>query len=407
MRKLTLLLTAILLVTFSCKKTEIFYSDESYVYNGPLGDITKIIADKKMSAEEVAAYLPPDVSQYISIGHGVRILTIEYKSENKDGKTVRASGTIMIPDIEGSPLPIASYQHGTSIEKSAVPSIDTRGLEYLLNLGLVGSSNIISCIPDYLGLGTGEGRHLYLHPKEQANSVRDIIRATRKLVQSEKDIRLKEDIYLFGYSQGGHATMAAQRELEINYPKEFKLKASAPMAGPYALSRTKQFDMLFDSVYYPNPFYFPYILINLKASHPEYISSYSDVLISPYAERVDEVLDGYHGFGQANAQFSNYINTMIREDVKEAVKNNPDHPLRKAARTLDLTEDWTPKTPTKLYHCSGDRDVLIENAIYADSVFRAKGAPVEFVNIGNYNHTDCAPYAMVLTKMWLDSFLNK
>ncbi len=407
MRKLTLLLTVIALTVFSCKKTEVFDIDDTYIYKGPLGDVVKIISDKTMSAEEIEAYLPTDVSQYISISHTVRILTLEYKSENKDGKTVVASGTIMIPDITDSDLPIASYQHGTTIEKTAVPSMDTRGMEYLLNLGLTGSSRIISCIPDYLGLGTGEGRHLYLNPKEQANSVRDIIRAARKIILSEKKITLKEDVYLFGYSQGGHATMAAQREMELHYPKEFKLKASAPMAGPYALSRTKQFEMLFDSVYYPNPFYFPYILVNLKASHPEYISSYSDVLISPYAERVDEILDGKHNFWQANAQFSNYINTMIREDVKEAVKNDPEHPLRKAARTLDLTEDWIPKTPTRLYHCSGDRDVFIENAIYADSVFRAKGAPVEFINGGNYNHGDCAPYAMVATKMWLDSFLNE
>lgn len=406
MRKFIFLMLSVFIL-FSCKKEDGLITDEKYVYDGPMGDVLRVISDKKMSAEEVSAYLPSDVSQYVTISHGVRVLTIEYKSENKDGLTVKASGTIMIPDVTDSDLPIASYQHGTTIEKTAVPSMDPRSMEYLLNLGLSGSSKIIACIPDYLGLGTGDGRHLYLHPKEEANSVRDIIRAARKIILSEKTITLKDDIYLFGYSQGGHATMAAQKEMELYYSKEFKLKASAPMAGPYALSRTKQFEMLFDSVYYPNPFYFPYILINLKASHPEYISSYSDILISPYAERVDEILDGTHNFGQANAQFSNYINTMIREDVKEAVRNDPNHPLRKAGRTLDLTDDWTPKTPTRLYHCSGDRDVFIENSIYADSVFRAKGAPVEFIDLGNYNHTDCAPYAMVYTKIWLNSFLTE
>lgn len=61
----------------------------------------------------------------------------------------------------------------------------------------------------------------------------------------------------------------------------------------------------------------------------------------------------------------------------------------------------------RLFHCNGDRDVYIENAYYADSTFRSRGANIELVDIGNYNHTECAPYAMLFAKMWFDTFLNE
>ena len=60
-----------------------------------------------------------------------------------------------------------------------------------------------------------------------------------------------------GYSQGGHATMATVKELEINFINELTVTASAPMAGPYSMSEA-QAEML--NTVYPNPGYFPYII---------------------------------------------------------------------------------------------------------------------------------------------------
>lgn len=394
-----------LTIILSCKKEDILQTER--VYQGPLGNIQRVVSDQSLSPTDIKSLLPSQVTDFIKIQHGVRVVVIEYQSENKDGKMVKASGTLFFPDIQNKDLPIASYQHGTILMKKEAPSVNPNSLEYLLNLGFASSSPVVTCVTDYLGLGTGEGRHLYLNSREESNSVRDIIRALRKFVAEEKNVQLNEDIYLMGYSQGGHATMAAQRDMETKYPNEFKLKASAPMAGPYALSRTKQFDLMFDSVYYPNPFYFPYILVSLKASFPDYLKSYSDILISPFADSVDYFLNGETNIGNANRKYNHYINTMIREDVKAAVKSNPNHPLRVAASSLDLVDGWIPKTPTRLYHCRGDRDVYIENAIYADSVFRAKGAPVELIDVGDLNHDDCAPLALIYGKAWFDELLKE
>lgn len=96
---------------------------------------------------------------------------------------------------------------------------------------------------------------------------------------------------------------------------------------------------------------------------------------------------------------------MIKDDLKEEVKNNPHHPLRMAAQTLDLVDGWKPKTPIKFFHCNGDRDVYIENSIYTDSVFKSRGAHVDMIDVGDFDHYECAPYAMLNAYLWFHTFL--
>jgi hypothetical protein len=51
-------------------------------------------------------------------------------------------------------------------------------------------------------------------------------------------------LFLIGYSQGGHATAAAHRELEARHANEFTVTAAAPMAGALDLSGTALDDAL-------------------------------------------------------------------------------------------------------------------------------------------------------------------
>ncbi|HPA35107.1 MAG TPA: hypothetical protein PLA16_02000, partial [Chitinophagales bacterium] len=83
-----------------------------------------------------------------------------------------------------------------------------------------------------------------------------------------------------------------------------------------------------------------------------------------------------------------------------AIKNNPNHPVRLAAREYDLVDNWTPRAPMKLYHCTGDDNVYYDNAVYADSAFRSRGADVELLDMGTANHQDCAPSSILFASLW-------
>ncbi len=397
--KKNLLIILFSIVIFSCKKeSQIQSYNAPYEYSGALGDIVSIERKDSITPDEIRNLLPSQFASILELKHKVYEYYITYKSLNKDDDTVLASGLVFIPLIDSFAVPLTSYQHGTALAKNEVPSFG-RGGEYVLNAALASGDGVVACVPDYLGLGVGEGLHLYLNPREEANSVRDILRAARKLVKQTSIVQLNEQVFLFGYSQGGHATMSAQRQLELENREEFKLTASAPMAGPYALSRTSQFDVMLDSVFYPNPFYLPYLAVSLFNTFPVY-SSYSAIFKSPYDQRIPAVINGYNSSGYANSQFPYYISSIVIDSVREAIRNDPYHPIRIAAKGFDLVDDWTPTTPMKLYHCTGDDNVFYSNSVYADSVFRSKGANCELVDMGTQNHQDCAPSALFVVKTW-------
>lgn len=405
MQKLSnsILLLLISIVLFSCKKENIT-TNVPFEYNGGLGDIINIISEDSLSVAEIASQLPTQISSVITLKYDVKVFVVEYKSLNKDGDTVKASGIIYVPVADSFSLPMSSYQHGTTLRKSDAPS-QKDGSQNQLNLAIASEKAVVACVPDYLGLGSGDGLHLYLNPTEEANSVRDILRAARKLVKQKNIAQLNGQIFLFGYSQGGHATMAAQRQIEKENKQEFKLTASAPMAGPYALSRTSQADIMLDSVFYPNPFYLPYLAVSLFKSFPLY-DSYSQIFKAPYDERIPIAIDGYHSTSYANSQFPYYISNIIIDSVRIAIKNDPNHPIRLAAKQYDLVDDWTPTTPMKLFHCRGDDNVFFDNAVYADSVFRARGANIELIDLGDADHQDCAPTALIFAKLWFDDLFK-
>lgn len=401
-----LIILFVLIVASACKKEKNHKEEETpYVYTGALGDIIAVTREDVYSPDQVSALLPSSISFYSHPKFSVRVFTVQYKSQNKDGDTVKTSGVIIVPKADSLSVPLVSYQHGTVLRKSDAPSV-SRGGEFLLNLALSSDQGVVTCVTDYLGLGTGDGLHLYLNPKEEANSVRDILRCTRKLVRDSSIATLNGQVFLLGYSQGGHATMAAQRQLELENANEFKLAGSAPMAGPYALSRTSQFNVILDSVYYPNPFYMPYLAVSLFKTYPNVYSSYNQLFVEPYASYIPTYIDGYHSSGQANSKFNHLIEAMIQDSVKIAVRNNPNHPLRLACRGYDLVDDWTPTTPMKLYHCHGDDNVYYSNSVYADSVFKARGANIELIDMGDANHGDCAPSAIVAATSWIETLFK-
>jgi pimeloyl-ACP methyl ester carboxylesterase len=89
---------------------------------------------------------------------------------------------------------------------------------------------------DYLGYaGSTFPYHPYLHAASEASTVIDSLRAAR-LAAYQTGANLSNQILLAGYSQGGHASMAAQRAIESDNPTEFTIAAASHMAGPYNLS---------------------------------------------------------------------------------------------------------------------------------------------------------------------------
>jgi len=264
----------------------------------------------------------------------------------------------------------------------------------------MGTSGYVAAIPDYLGLGDSPGLHPYHHASSEATAGVDMLRAARAYCASSS-IALNGQLFLCGYSQGGHATMALHRELEAYHTNEFTITASAPMAGAYDLSGVTAEDMLGGRPQ-PNPYYFAYLLAAYQAVY-HFAPNLADLLAPPYNATLPPLLNGQYTGGQINAAMPADARLVLKPAVLAALQSDPNHPLRIALRDNDLYL-WTPRAPMRLHHCSGDQDVVFANSQVAWESFRSRGAQVELLDpLPGGGHGDCVMPALLLAKAWFDS----
>lgn len=363
-----------------------------------------------ISATEVESWTLPEVdsiiqtlgggaSTFIVPAFGVTVYKLLYQTTDPFGRIILASGAFAVPtgDTLGA-MPLVSYQHGTESADFNVPS--QRNGEVLVGI-VMASTGYLCAMPDYLGLGEGPGPHYYIHAKSEATAVIDMLRSCRDLAPAlgkEWDGRL----FLFGYSQGGHATMAAHREIQQAYGDEFVVTASAPMAGPYDCSGVQE-QVITSFNPYPTPGYLPYILFSYNAIYgivPDVIA----LLKPPYDSLLPPMFDGTYSIGEINQVSHEIPRMMVKDSVMAAYEADPDHPLKLALRDNDLY-DWVPLTPVKMFYCSSDDQVNYQNTIVAYNHFIAAGATSVSIyeTASNLNHGDCALPTLLLGKLYLDS----
>jgi len=324
------------------------------------------------------------ISQY-----EVDFYRIEYLTPHPNGSDVMASGVICVPDAGTCALPISSYQHGTIGKKTDAPSFQST--EGMLSM-LYAAAGYLGVAADYIGLGTGPGMHLYVHAESEADACLDLLRAAVDL-QDDLGFALNGELFIWGYSQGGHATAALQRKIELDAQDEFTITASVPMSGPFNISGV-QADVITSDVPYPTPGYLPYVALSYQEAYGTLYDNLEDIFKPEYAAILPGLFDGTHSMGEINAACPSIPNEILADGVLEAYENDQDHPIRIALRDNDLL-DWAPQVPTIILYCNLDDQVNYQNSIVALAAFEELGSTsVETQNMGPYNHGLCAPFAM-------------
>ena len=353
-----------------------------------------------------------DIDQYVGeINYEVDGYRVSYLTSNENGDLVIASGAIFVPVDPVCSTPILSWQHGTVVADFGAPS------ENISNsaLGVISASHgYVVVMSDYLGLGSGEGFHNYCHSDTEASSVISLILETNTFVNS-LGFETNGQVFLMGYSQGGHATMAAVRELELNFSNELDVTASSPMAGPYSMS-VAQAEML--NTIYPNPGYFPYIIFAYQNVYGNIYTDVSDVF-KPGFDTLFEMYDGTYSMNDINEEIWNIADSlygvdqsvftpldMINDTYYDNYQNNNQHPFRIALESNDLL-DFIPESPMRLIHCEGDNDVPYLNSEMAYTAFSPfVDEELVLLSGGNFNHSECAQFAIISAKLFFDSLAN-
>jgi hypothetical protein len=329
-----------------------------------------------------------------------------YSTVDGKGDSTFASGLCLVPSTDTCNFfPLISYQHGTVMKKEDVPS--RLSGESLIGQIFCTLGNIALC-PDFVGLGDGPGLHPYCHGLSEATATVDLIRAAREFMNDSLGIYDNGQVFLTGYSQGGHATMAAHQYIEENnLMSEIQVVASAPCSGPYHLSGA-QAEMIFNTPDYPSPAYLVYLLFAYNSVYENLFDNPDEILKPPYDLLVPPYLNGNYSHSQLNSILPDSLHMFLTDSFYQSVLDDMHVKLTPFWQNLLVNDNynWLPSAPVRLYYCQADEQVSYLNSIHADSAMNALGAfNVQTININpSASHGDCGIPAIITAYYWFDTF---
>ncbi|NRB62950.1 MAG: T9SS type A sorting domain-containing protein [Saprospiraceae bacterium] len=341
--------------------------------------------------------------------YGIDLYKVLYTTPDIEGRTDTASGLLILPQLEDDlAIPFIVVQHGTVDGPNDVPSNLRGGWELA---GVFGAMGYAAISPDMLGLGESRGFHPYVHAATEASAAIDMMYAMQELDNMDDGFALNDQVFVTGYSQGGHAAQALHRELQANHADVFPVTAAAHLSGPYSISEA-MFDLIIGDQPYGTVAYAPYTMM----AYNEVYGLYDDLeeyVKQPYADMCKRFYRGEVGLFELNGQLidtliaregASITRLFLQDSLIENATHNENHPLRVALRDND-TYDWTPQSPTRIFYCEGDDQVPFRNSIIADSVMRANGAPnFSSTNLSETaNHGECVLPALTNTIFFMNA----
>lgn len=268
-------------------------------------------------------------------------------------RTIHASGLVYLPRVPGH-YPILCFQNGTNTLYSQAPSMNSES-GMLSILESVASMGFIVVVPDYIGFGESKQYpHPFLHAASTVQSTLDMLRAVREYTSEEgHKVTSGSDLFIFGYSLGGWATLQLQKEIETKHSPEFNLRASACAAGPYSLDYMNQYITNLGD--YSNPYFLAYLL-NAYTAIGVVDNPLSDFVKEPYVSRIPSLYDGLHSGSSINTNLTSKMEDLLTEDYRTQCLTNPKFTaFNKALRENSVNvSDWVISTPTRLFHGSED-----------------------------------------------------
>ncbi|MEU9797349.1 alpha/beta hydrolase [Streptomyces sp. NPDC051000] len=333
------------------------------------------------------------------VRYGVRAYRLTYATVDPKGRPTAATGLLVLP--RGGPVrpDLVSDTHGTVAHRDGAPS-GGKGHNRLTPY-LHASAGRAVAAPDYLGLGGGAGPHPYMDTRSAVTATVDMLNASRTAAD-RLGRPLTRDVYATGFSQGGQVAMAVGRELSRGRDG-LRLRALAPMAGPYDLSGSEM-PGIADGRVAPRTavFYLSYFLTAQNRLHSLYKDT-AEVFRAPYAGTVEGLFDGTHPEEEIVAALPATPEELLTPAWVENVRS-PRGALRTALRANDGACDWKPDVPVRLYAGGADTDVPIANSRACAADLARHGVRAKVVDQGpDADHVTTALRSAPQVVRWFDA----
>lgn len=342
---------------------------------------------------------------FLGIDYDIEVYFVSYYTQDfhPDSLTI-ATALVCIPtNYPCDELGMITFGHGLCLKDSEAPS-NNNSIYSFLAKGLA-CNGFIAAAPDYIHLGphASPGFQGFVHAETEATATVDLFRAIRNYA-ADNSIELSGQVFLSGYSQGGHSSLATAKMMQEELSSEFTVTGCASGGGTYDLSGIAADSLL--SVTRKTP-----ERQSLALVVRSYIEAYNDSLplyglpTDPVAA-MDSIFE--HPYDSIlnimllrdtplynNSLLDSIPSRMLTDSFEINARNNPNFFFRKLLGYNDLY-DWVPQMPLMLFQSTADIEDPIANTIFTLQQFEDNGAPdVEFITVDDMSHPDAAlPYAV-------------
>lgn len=362
-----------------------------------------------ISYEKAASYSKEDlkalwkkqkIKEVISpINNSVDVYEVMYWSHWHDGTRIKASGLYFVPTGLEDPAATIIMNHGTMLKRER--NVRLGGLQAVSTS--YAADGYLVLFPDYIGLGKGEKFHLYHHAETEALSNIDMLYAVREL-NEQIGTESNDQLFLTGYSQGGHVAMATHKMIQEQFSEDFTVTASSPMSGAYDLT-----GIMSEVMYkpYSRPAYLPYLLLSMNEVYDLWKGpgDIYTIFREPYDSVVRFMLNDTTKLKTISEHLPERPVDMVTEEFMQQFENDPEFSFKKALEKNNLY-NWKPESPVQLCYCNADEQVSYLNAFIARDTMKGLGAANVKVRRGGkkYGHNKCALFTSIYTKYYFDSF---
>ncbi len=235
---------------------------------------------------------------------GVDVQYLNYGTVGAKGESTTATAALMVPTGSGTtlkgtpcnaPRPIVLFAHGTTIEKryNLADFTDPTNPAYsqaLLLAAEFAAQGYIVVAPNYAGYDSSTlGYHPFLVADQQSKDMMDALAAAKTaLPLLSSGASASSQLFVTGYSQGGHVAMATHRALQT---AGIPVTASAPMSGPYAMALTAD-AIVGGQVNLGSTIFLPLVVTAYQKSYGDVYASTADFYEDAYATGIESVFPG-------------------------------------------------------------------------------------------------------------------
>lgn len=166
----------------------------------------------------------------------VAIYTLEYEIQSQDGSWQPTTAQVYIPLTAGA-YPLYVFGSGTTgIADKCRPSLENVAVEnvgnYRNHMIAQAAAGYVSVFPDYEGYHNPDVTEAYFIAESEAKVLLGAIRSLQELQPNTAVLQTADlkNVFLAGYSQGGHAALSAAREWS-ELPPDTQLRGVIQFAG--------------------------------------------------------------------------------------------------------------------------------------------------------------------------------